>query len=120
MPAHDRGRGDREDLRPPATVHQPGQRRKPEPVAVIPPQAAGQLTAQHLVLVAQHEQLGVLGQIRPDEHRQQAEQAPHQAVDERQNHPEMVPATLLIPQQNPNSHRETEFPSGTRSIRPRR
>ena len=25
----------------------------------------------------------------------------------------MVPATLLIPQQNPSSHHETEFPSGT-------
>ena len=27
--------------------------------------------------------------------------------------PEMVPATLPIPQQNPSSHHETEFPSGT-------
>jgi len=66
---------------------------------MIPPQAATELTAQHLVLVAQHEQLGVLGQIRPDQDRQQAEQAPQQAVDERQQYLEMVPATLLIPQQ---------------------
>ena len=51
---------------------------------MIPPQAATELTAQHLVLVAQHEQLGVLGQIRPDQDRQQAEQAPQQAVDEPQ------------------------------------
>jgi hypothetical protein len=29
----------------------------------------------------------------------QAEQAPQQAVDERQQYLEMVPATLLIPQQ---------------------
>ncbi len=29
---------------------------------MIPPQAATELTAQHLVLVAQHGQLGVLGQ----------------------------------------------------------
>jgi hypothetical protein len=63
MPAQD---GGREDLRPPAAVHQPGQRRKPEPVGLIPPRAAAQLTAQHLVLVAQHEQIDVLGQIRPD------------------------------------------------------
>jgi hypothetical protein len=63
--------------------------------------------------VAQHEQIGILGQIRPDQHRQQAEQAPHQAVDERQQHLEMVPATLLIPQQNPSSQHETEFPTGT-------
>jgi len=43
---------------------------------MIPPQAADQLTAQHLVLVAQHQQLVVLGQVRPGQHRQQAEQAP--------------------------------------------
>jgi hypothetical protein len=77
----------------------PGQRRKPEPVGMIPPQAATELAAQHLVLVAQHEQPSVLGQIRPDQDRQQAEQAPQQAVDERQQYLEMVPATLLIPQQ---------------------
>jgi hypothetical protein len=47
---------------------------------MIPPQAAAELTAQHLVLVAQHQQFSILGQIRPDQHRQQAEQAPHQAV----------------------------------------
>ena len=37
VPAQDRGGGDREDLRPPAAAHQPGQRRKPEPVGMIPP-----------------------------------------------------------------------------------
>lgn len=41
------------------------------------------------------------GQVRPDQHPQQAQPAAHQAVDERQQHPEMVPATLLIPQQKP-------------------
>jgi hypothetical protein len=50
---------------------------------MIPPQPAGQLAAQDLDLVAQHQQLGVLGQVRPDQHRQQSEQAPHQAVGER-------------------------------------
>jgi len=88
-------------------------RRKPDPVGMIPPQAAAELTAQHLVLVAQHQQLDVPGQVRPDQHRQQAEQAPHQPVDQRQQHPEMAPATLPIPQQNPSSHHETEFPSET-------
>jgi hypothetical protein len=80
---------------------------------MIPPQATTELTAQHLVFVAQHQQLGVLGQVRASQHRQQAEQAPQQPVDERQQHPEMVPATVLIPQQNPSSHHETKFPSGT-------
>jgi hypothetical protein len=112
-PAQDRGRGDREDLRPPAPTHQPRQRREPHSVGMIPPQPATELTAQHLVLMAQHQQLGVLGQIRPGQHSEQAEQAPHQAVHEQQQHPEMVPATSLIPQQNPSSRHETEFPSGT-------
>jgi hypothetical protein len=82
---------------------------------VIPPQPTTELTAQHLVLMAQHQQLGVLGQVRPDQHRHQAEQAPHQAVDDRQQHPEMVLATLLISLQNPSSRYDTEFPSGTGS-----
>jgi hypothetical protein len=81
---------------------------------MIPPQAAADMAAQHLVLVAQHEQLHVLGHVIADQHRQQAEQAPHQPVEQRQQHPEMMPATLPIPQQNPSSRHETEFPSGTR------
>jgi hypothetical protein len=52
VPAQDRGRGDREDLPPPAAAHQPRQRRKPEPVGRIPPQPAVELAAQHLLLVA--------------------------------------------------------------------
>jgi hypothetical protein len=80
---------------------------------MIPPQAATQLTAQHLVLVAQHQQLDVLGQVRADQHSQQAEQEPQQAVGKRQQHAEMVSATPLVPQQNPSSQRETGFPSRT-------
>ena len=44
---------------------------------------AAELAAQHLVLVAQHEQLRVRGQLRPGQYRQQAEQAPHQPVEQR-------------------------------------
>jgi hypothetical protein len=73
VPAPDRGGCDWDDLRPPAAVHQPGQRREPEPAGMIPPQPACQLTAQHLVLVTQHQQPGILGQIRADQHRQQAQ-----------------------------------------------
>jgi hypothetical protein len=40
---------------------------------MIPPQPACQLTAHHLVLVTQHQQPGILGQIRADQHRQQAQ-----------------------------------------------
>ena len=99
VPPQDRGRVDREDPCPPAAAHQSGQRRKPEPIGMIPPQAVAELAAQHLVLVAQ-QQLDVLGQVRADQHRRQAEQAPHQPVEQRQRHPEMVPATLPIPHQD--------------------
>ena len=116
MPAQDRGRGDGKDLRPPATVHQPRQGRKPDPVGMVPLQAAIELTAQHLVLVAQHQQLGVLGQVRPDQHRQQAVKAPHQAVGERPQHPEMVPATPLIPQHNPAHSTRQSFRAGQDAI----
>jgi len=82
---------------------------------MIPPRAAAiELTAQHLILMTQDEQLGVLGQVRPDQHCQQAEQAPQQAVGKRQQHHEMLPALPLIPQQNPSPRHATEFPSGTR------
>jgi hypothetical protein len=37
-----------------------------------------------------------------------------QPVEQRQQHPEMVPATLPIPPLKPSSHHETEFPNGTR------
>jgi hypothetical protein len=112
VPAQDRGRGNREDRRPLAADHPPGQCREPEPVGIVPSQAADQLTAQHLVLVAQHQQLGVLGQIRADQHREQADQAPHQPVDERQQHPEMVPATPLLPQQTPAHSTKPSFRAG--------
>ena len=112
VPAHDRGRGDREDLRPPAAARQPRQRRKPDPASMIPPQPAAELAAQHLVLAAQHQQLHVPGQARADQHRQQAGQAPHQPVEQRRQHPEMVPATLPIPQQTPAHTTRPSFRAG--------
>jgi hypothetical protein len=62
----------------------------------------------------QHQQFDVLGQIRPDQHRKQTEQAPHQPIEQRQQHLEMLPATAVIPQQNRSSQYETGFSSGTR------
>ena len=73
VPAQDRGRRDREDLRPPSAAHQPGQRRQPKTVGVIPPQPTAELAAQHLVLVAQHQQPGRGGvtgpPARPEPHK---------------------------------------------------
>ena len=112
MPAQDRGWRDREELRPPAAAYQPRQRRKPDPVSMIPTQAAAELAAQHLVLMAQHEQLHVLGQVRANQHAQQTEQAPHQLVGERQQHPEIMPAALLITQQTPAHTTRPSFRAG--------
>jgi hypothetical protein len=112
VPAQDRDRGDREVFRPPAAAHQPRQGRLPAPARMFRSQPAGQLAAQHLVLVAEHQQLGVLGQVRADQHPPAGRAGPHRAADERQR-PEMVPAPLPISPQNHSSHYETEFPSRT-------
>lgn len=40
-------------------------------------------------------------------------QAPHQPVEQRQQHLEMVPASAVTRQRNASSPRETGFPSGT-------
>jgi hypothetical protein len=53
---------------------------------------------QELAVAEQGTVTCILGQVRPDQHGQQADQAPEQAVGERQQHPAMVPATPLIPQ----------------------
>jgi hypothetical protein len=79
---------------------------------MVPPQPTGQLTAQRLVLMAEHQQFDVLGQIRPGQHHQQANKAPQQAVNERQQRPEMVPATLPIPQQSPAHSTKPSFRAG--------
>lgn len=73
---------------------------------MTPARTTCDLTAQHLVLMTQHQQLDVLGQIRPDQHHQQAEQAPDQPVQQRQQHPVMVAATAAAPQQNPSSQHQ--------------
>jgi hypothetical protein len=65
---------------------------------VTPPRPTTELTAQHLILATEHQQLNILGQISADQHRQQAEQAPHQPVSQRQQHPATVAAAALIMQ----------------------
>jgi hypothetical protein len=62
---------------------QPRQRRQPEPVGVTPLRPAAELTAEHLVLVTEHQQLNVLGQVSADQCRQQFEHAPQQPVGKR-------------------------------------
>ena len=54
--------------------------------------------------------------IRPNQHCKQAEQAPRQPVEQRQQHLEMVPASAMTPQRNAISPRETGFPSGQAAV----
>jgi hypothetical protein len=74
-----------------------------------PSRPVTELTAEHLILVTQHQQLNILGQISADQHRQQA---PHQPVDQRQQHPAMVAAAALIMQQTPVESTKPCFRAG--------
>ena len=73
MPGEQRRRGYREHLAPSAAGDQPGQRRKPQPVGRLVADPAD-LAAQHRVLVAKYQELGVLGHVTPGQHHQAAEQ----------------------------------------------
>jgi hypothetical protein len=68
VPAQDRRRGDRENFRPPAAVDQSSQRCQPEPVGVTPPRPSTELTAEHLILVTEHQQLNIVGEISAGQH----------------------------------------------------
>ncbi|MFC7715819.1 phage terminase large subunit [Nonomuraea recticatena] len=56
-------------LLPPAALDQPRQRRQPDPVSVAPPRPTTELAAEHLVLMTEHQQLSLFGQIRAGQHR---------------------------------------------------
>ena len=49
------------------------------------------LAAQHRVLVAEYQELGVLGHLMPGQHHQAAEQAAHEKVDAVEDHSAMIP-----------------------------
>jgi Family of unknown function (DUF5372) len=70
---------------------EPGQCREPQPVTRLVADPAD-LTAQHRVLMTQDQQLGILGHLTPDQHRQAAEHAAHKQVDDREDHPAMISA----------------------------
>jgi len=58
------------------------------------------LTAKHRVLVPQHQQFGVLGHLVPGYHHQAAEQAAREQVEDREDHPAMIPARKGCPGQD--------------------
>jgi hypothetical protein len=76
--------------------NQSRQCRKPQPAARLVADPAG-LTAQHRVLVPQHQQLGIYGHLTPGQHHQAAGQATREQIDDREDHPAMI--------SNPAGHR---------------
>ena len=88
----EQGRGrHREDLAPPAAGNQPRQRREPQPVARLVTDPAD-LAAQDRVLVPEHQDFGVLGHPVPRQHRQTAEEAAYEQVEDGNDHSTMIPA----------------------------
>src|ERR1035438_555714 len=65
----------------------PGHRRRQGTQTSGTPQAA-----QDRVLVAEHQDLGVLEYLVPGQHRQAAEQTMHEQIDNRNDHSTMIPA----------------------------
>ncbi len=80
MPGKQRRRGHREHVAPPTTGDPPGQCRQPQPVGWLVADPAD-LTAQHRILVPEHQQFGILGHLTPGQHHQAAEQTAREQVD---------------------------------------
>ena len=91
VPGEQRRRGHREHLAPSAPGDQPGQGREPQPVARLladPPD----LTAQHRVLMPEHQEFGILGHLTPGQHHQAAQQTAREQVGDGEDHSAMIPA----------------------------
>jgi hypothetical protein len=80
-----RGR-DRKDLAPVPARYEPCQCSEPGPVSGLVSRPAD-VAAQHRVLVAQNQQLGVLGQITTEQHDQQPEHGTDDHVNKGEDHP---------------------------------
>ena len=101
VPGEQRRGGHREDLTPPVPGDQLGQCREPQPVARLVADPAD-LAAQHLVLVPQHQELGILGRLTPGPHHQAAQQTAHNQVDGREVHSGMIPARQAVQARSSN------------------
>jgi hypothetical protein len=80
VPGEQRRRGHGEHSCPPVPGDQPGQRREPQPAGRLIADPAD-LTAQHRVLVLEHQKLGILGRFTPGCHQHAAGQAANEYVD---------------------------------------
>ena len=90
VPGEQRRRGHGEHLTPAVPGNQPPQRRERKPVT-RPVADPADLAAQHRVLVPQDQQFGVLGYLTAGQHHQAAEHASQDQVDDREDHPAMIP-----------------------------
>jgi hypothetical protein len=91
VPGEHRRRGHRKHLIPPAARDQSRQRRQPQPVGWLVADPAD-LATQDRVLVPEHQDFGVLGHPVPRQHRQAAEQAAYEQVENGNDHSAMIPA----------------------------
>jgi hypothetical protein len=91
VPGEQRRRGHREHLTPPAARDQSRQRRQPQPVGWLVADPTD-LAAQDRVLVPEHQNFGVLGHPVPRQHRQAAEKAAYEQVEDGNDHSAMIPA----------------------------
>jgi ADP-ribosylglycohydrolase len=91
VPGEQRRPGHRKHLTPPAARDQSRQRRQPQPVGRLVADPAD-LAVQDRVLVPEHQDFGVLGHPVPRQHRQAAEQAAYEQVEDGNDHSSMIPA----------------------------
>jgi hypothetical protein len=91
MPAQQRLGPDEQPV-PPRAGQQPAQPSQHGPVGPVHP-GSGHLTPQHLDLVAQHEQLGVLGGRAPRQHHQPSQQLAEDQIEQSKRHPPIICAS---------------------------
>jgi hypothetical protein len=108
VPGEQRRRGHHEHLTPPSAGDQPGQCRKPHPVARLVADPAG-LAAQHRVLVPKYQELGVLGHLTPGQYHQTTEQTANEQVDDRKVHSAMIPTRLAAQARSSNRAPQDQF-----------
>ena len=111
VPGQHRRRSHREHLRPVVPGDQPRQRGQPRPIRRLVPHARD-LAAQHRILVAQNQQLGVFGQITTELYGQQAEQGTDDHVKEREEHPRWSQAERHGRSRTPRSGHQPNIRAG--------
>jgi hypothetical protein len=111
VPGQHGRRSHRKHLRPAVPGNQPGQRGQPRPIRRLIPHA-WDMAAQHRILMAQNQQLSVLGQITTEQHDQQAEQGSDDHVNEGEEHPRWSQAERHGRSRTPRSDHQPNIRAG--------